>query len=240
MHDCRSCAVRNRAICAGLSDDELALLSSISNRHTFHRGQDIIGEGTDSVVVANVISGIVQLNASMADGRVQIVGMAFPADFIGRPYFGSAKFGVSALSDTVEVCLFTRGHFDHFARTHPDLEHRLLEQTLTELDRAREWMLLLGQMTAGERIAKLLLELSTRLEPSGCTLHPPLSTFVLPLDRRQMGELLGLTIETVSRQMTKLKQDGLIELPDRRTVVIRDRQALAELAMIDTQTSAFG
>ena len=137
---------------------------------------------------------------------------------------------VTALTDA-EVCIFTRASFDGFAKDHPDLQHKLLQRTLDELDRARQWMMLLGRKTASERIATLLLEISNRLGSSSCSaITLFLDEFELPMDRQQMGDVLGLTIETVSRQLTKLKDADMIELPDRRRVVIKDRRRLEQLA----------
>ena len=102
---------------------------------------------------------------------------------------------------------------------------------MTELDRAHEWMLLLGKKTATERIATSLLEMSARLGETGCSADKSdLDSFELPLDRQQMGDVLGLTIETVSRQLSLLKADGIINLPDRRTVAIQDRVRLQDLS----------
>ena len=92
-------------------------------------------------------------------------------------------------------------------------------------------MLLLGKKTATERIATLLLEMSARLGETGCSAdNNALDAFELPLDRQQMGDVLGLTIETVSRQLSLLKADGVINLPDRRTVAIQDRARLQDLS----------
>jgi CRP/FNR family transcriptional regulator len=92
-------------------------------------------------------------------------------------------------------------------------------------------MLLLGKKTATERIATLLLEMSIRLSETGCSVEQnDLNVFALPLDRQQMGDVLGLTIETVSRQLSRLKADGVIGLPDRRMVSIQDRRRLQDLS----------
>jgi CRP/FNR family transcriptional regulator len=231
MTDCDSCVVRNRAICSALSSEELAMLGRLGRRQTVSRGQTLVWEGDEALVVANVIRGVLKLSVSMADGREQIVGVVFPSDFIGRPFGKESPYSVTAMTDA-EVCIFTRAAFDGFAKSHPDLGHRLLQRTLDELDRARQWMMVLGRKTATERIATLLLEVSDRLGNSGCAhIEPFLDRFELPMDRQQMGDVLGLTIETVSRQLTKLKQADVIELPDRRTVVIKDRRRLADAAM---------
>lgn len=231
MSDCDTCVVRNRAICAALLPDELAVLGKLGRKQQVSRGQTLVWEGEESLVVANVIRGVLKLSVSAADGREQIVGVVFPSDFIGRPFGKESPYGVTALTNS-EVCIFTRAAFDSFAREHPDLQHKLLQRTLDELDRARQWMMLLGRKTASERIATLLLEISDRMGATGCAaIEPFLDRFELPMDRQQMGDLLGLTIETVSRQLTKLKEAEMIELPDRRTVVIKDRKRLQTLAL---------
>jgi CRP/FNR family transcriptional regulator, anaerobic regulatory protein len=195
------------------------------------RGQTVAWEGDESLVVANVISGVLKASMGLADGREQIVGIVFPSDFIGRPFGHETPYSVTALTDA-EMCIFSRKAFDEFARDHPDLEHRLLARTLDELDRAREWMLLLGRKTASERIATLLLQMSSRLQAPGCAGDAAaLDRFELPLDRQQIGDVLGLTIETVSRQLSRMKGEGIIALPDRRSVIIHDRNALTNIAM---------
>ena len=230
MKNCSHCIVRNRAICAALTHDELEALSQLGRKQRVVRGQTLVWEGDDALIVANVITGVLKVSMSIADGREQIVGVVFPADFIGRPFGQQSPYSVTALSDA-ELCIFSRSNFDAFARSHPALEHKLLERTLEELDRAREWMLLLGKKTATEKIATLLLEMSSRLGEVGCSVEQDeLNIFELPLDRQQIGDVLGLTIETVSRQLSRLKADGVIDLPDRRLVAIQNRSRLQDLS----------
>ena len=230
MSSCDTCAVRNRAICSVLHTDELAALNRIGRHRTIQAGQALMWEGDDSLMVANVIDGVLKLSTGTGDGREQIVGIVYPSDFIGRPFGARSHQTVTALTDA-KVCAFTRGDFDQFARAHPELEHKLLQRTLSELDRARHWMLLLGRKSAGEKIATFLLEMSERLVDSSCAAETgPLERFDLPFGRQQIADILGLTIETVSRQLTRLRTDGVIDLPSRREVVIRDRAALEAMA----------
>jgi CRP/FNR family transcriptional regulator len=184
MSDCSQCVVRNRAICSGLLPDELQALSKLGRKQTVGRGQTLLWEGDESLVVANVIDGVLKLAVSTADGREQIVGVVFASDFIGRPFGKESPYSVTALTDA-EVCVFTRSAFDGFAKDHPDLQHKLLQRTLDELDRARQWMMLLGKKTASERIATLLLEISARTSDNGCAIMPTaLDSFELPMDRQ--------------------------------------------------------
>ncbi len=231
MSPCDACVVRNRAICAALDESEIGALSSIGRRRNLQAGQSLIWEGEDSILVANVIEGLLKLSTGTADGREQIVGVVYPSDFIGRPFGSTTAHSVTALTDS-KVCVFSRTDFDAFAHAHPKLEHKLLERTLAELDRTRRWMLLLGRKNASERIASFLLEIAERLTPQGCatTAEDAWQEFELPFSRQQIADVLGLTIETVSRQLTKLKGEGIIDLPSRRAVVIRDRETLRDRA----------
>jgi CRP/FNR family transcriptional regulator len=228
MTACDTCVVRNRAICASLDESEIKALNAIGRRRNLASGESLIWEGEESVLVANVVEGVLKLSTGTEDGREQIVGVVYPSDFIGRPFGATSGHGVTALTDA-RVCVFSRRDFDAFAREHPALEHKLLQRTLAELDRTRRWMLLLGRKSASEKVASFLLEMSERLVQPGCevTNEGPLRHFALPFSRQQVADVLGLTIETVSRQFTRLKSEGLIDLPSRREVVIRDLEALA-------------
>lgn len=228
MASCDLCVVRNRAICSALDVRELGALNAIGRTRTLSAGESIIWEGEDSVLVANVIDGVLKLSTNTEDGREQIVGVVYPSDFIGRPFGGTTGHGVTALTDAT-VCVFSRRDFDAFAREHPALEHKLLERTLGELDRTRRWMLLLGRKSAAEKMASFLVEMTERLGGSGCRIdasRPNERMLTLPFSRQQIADVLGLTIETVSRQFTRLRNEGVIELPSRREVAILDYEAL--------------
>lgn len=226
---CEQCVVRSRTICAALSGADREALGREGRIQTVARGRTLVWEGEDAQLVANVIDGVLKLSTSTSDGREQIVGVVYPSDFIGRPFGDRSQHSVTALVDS-RVCLFPRAAFDRFAHDHPELERRLLGRTLDELDRARRWMLLLGRKSASERVASFLIELSERLAESRCTHGDPLASFDLPLDRQQIADVLGLTIETVSRQFTALKTAGIIALPGRRAVHIADRPRLMAAA----------
>lgn len=228
MANCDLCVVRNRAICSALESKELEALNAIGRTRKLTAGESIIWEGEDSVLVANVIDGVLKLSTNTEDGREQIVGVVYPSDFIGRPFGGTSGHGVTALTEAT-VCVFSRRDFDAFAREHPALEHKLLERTLGELDRTRRWMLLLGRKSASEKMASFLVEMTERLGGAGCRIdpaNPNRRMMTLPFSRQQIADVLGLTIETVSRQFTRLKSEGIIDTPSRREVTILDFDAL--------------
>lgn len=220
---CTDCAVRASAICGSLDALGLDELSRMGRKVHLRPGQTLLWEGDESVLVGNVLEGMLKLSTVTGDGREQIVGIVFPSDFIGRPFGKDSHHSVTALTEA-RVCVFRRGAFDDFAGAHSGIETALLRRTLDELDRARRWMLLLGRMSATERVASLLLEMIDRLGDASAA---PIS---LPLSRQQMGDLLGLAIETVSRTMTRFEREGLIGLPGGRRVVLRDRPGLERIA----------
>jgi CRP/FNR family transcriptional regulator len=230
MLSCKSCLVRNRAICGALTNDELAALNSIGRTRVLKAGEPLMWEGADSLVVANVVEGVLKVSKSLDDGREQIVGILCPADFIGRPFSEVSHQSVVALSDA-RICVFARGAFETFSRSHPHLQTKILERTYSELDLARHWMLLLSRKSASERVATFIIEMSQRLADHGCAGGKgPINDLRLPFGRRQIADILGMTIETVSRQLTTLKARGLIALPRRDTIAILDRTTLANLA----------
>jgi len=186
---------------------------------------------------ANIVSGTVKLTKLLPDGRQQIVGLQFAPDFLGRTYGVQTPYFAEAATD-VELCSFPRKRFEEMLEEYPDLENRLFKNTLDELDSAREWMLLLGRKTAKEKIASFLCMLANRATSIGCA-HTTLSefaSFTLPLTRSDIADYLGLTIETVSRQITRLKTDGLIEVKSNREIIVPDLSALSQAGGIDVDS----
>lgn len=238
---CGQCPIRHRAVCSYSNPADLAQLDAAKFYRDYAPGEEIVSEGETISCLGSVVSGVVTLQKTMEDGRRQLVGLLFPSDFIGRPLRRVAPYDAVAVTP-VKMCLFHRRQFERFLETNKELERRLLEMTLDELDAAHDWMLLLGRKTAREKLASFLMILSRRTAALG---KRPLSNGLrvpIPLTREAIAEFLGLTIETVSRQFTSLRGAGLIELPDKRTLILRDCETLGRLAgddSSDTQTSAF-
>ena len=226
---CIDCTIRHRAVCSYCGQDELAVLDAIKFYRTFEPGQEIVAAGEETDFLGSVVEGVVALSKTMADGRRQTVGLMFPSDFVGRPMRPVAPYDATAVTP-VRLCLFVRSRFERLVREMPALEKRLLEMTLDELDAARDWMLLLGRKTAREKIATFLTILARRAAALENRAAADGLEFRLPLSREAIGEYLGLTIETVSRQMTALRKAGVIELIDARRIRMPDFAALLEAA----------
>ncbi len=208
-------------------------LDAIKYYRSFEAGQTLIWSGDRMEFVASVVTGVATLSQVMEDGRTQTVGLLFPSDFVGRPGRDTAPYNVVATTDLL-MCCFRKKPFEDLMAKTPHIAQRLLEMTLDELDAAREWLLLLGRKTAREKIASLLAIVARR--DASLKMLPAAGKLVidLPLTREAMADYLGLTLETVSRQMSALKRDGVIELEGKRHVTIPNFDRLIEEAGDDT------
>ncbi|MEL6317783.1 MAG: Crp/Fnr family transcriptional regulator [Pseudomonadota bacterium] len=219
---CATCAIRERAICAYCSPEDLKRLDAIKSYKVYAKGSTIVTAGERSPFVGSIVNGVVALSQTLMDGRAQIVGLQFPSDFLGGAFRETAPCDAIAASEVL-LCQFERAAFDALMRDLPTLRARLLDITITELDASRDWLTLLGQKTAREKLSSFLLMLLRRANPT-----PDDAVVVeLPLTRAEIGRFLGLTIETVSRQLSSLRAAGLIQLEDHRRVMVLDAAALA-------------
>ncbi|MEE9387055.1 MAG: Crp/Fnr family transcriptional regulator [Paracoccaceae bacterium] len=217
--DCGSCPIRHQAVCSRCEPAELDVLDSIKYYRTFEAGQPVVWSGDQLDFVASVVVGIASLSQTMEDGRTQMTGLLLPSDFLGRPGRDIAPYDVTAVSE-LTLCCFRRKPFEDLLASTPNVGHRLLEMTLDELDAAREWMLVLGRKTAREKIASFLIILAKREAYLGKKSSPDDITFDVPLTREAMANYLGLTLETVSRQVSALKRDRVIVLDGNRRVTV--------------------
>ncbi|NIY73208.1 Crp/Fnr family transcriptional regulator [Marivivens donghaensis] len=222
---CEECPIRHRAVCASCDTDELEALEQIKNYRTYEPGQSIVWAGDEMSFVGSVVRGVASLSQTLEDGRKQMVGLLLPSDFIGRPGRTTSPYDVVAVSEVV-LCCFRRKPFEKIMTTTPHVSQRLLEMTLDELDAAREWMLILGRKTAREKIASLLAIIARRESTIGMMDLKGEITIELPLTREAMADYLGLTLETVSRQISALKREGIIALDGKRRIRVDDFQAL--------------
>ena len=238
-HECGDCPIRHRGVCARCEADELSQLEQIKFYRSYQAGQTVIWSGDRMDFVASVVTGIATLTQTLEDGRRQMVGLLLPSDFVGRPGRTTAAYDVTATTDLV-MCCFRKKPFEDMMVTTPHVAQRLLEMTLDELDAAREWMLLLGRKTAREKIASLLAIIARRYASLRLKAPKGAVSFDLPLTREEMADYLGLTLETVSRQVSALKRDGVIVLEGKRHITIPDFDRLMEEAGDDSDGGMLG
>ncbi len=220
---CATCPLRISFSCAACEHDGL---SEISRRVQLEAKATVFEEGAPAHCVWILADGAVLLSKLLHDGRRQVVGLAFPGDFLGLPLQSTNSFTAKALTPST-LCRFDRTRFISILDRAPGLMRRVFDTCSHELTLAQEHMLLLGRRSAEEKVAAFLLGLRARWAP----LQGLSARVDLPMTRQDIGDYLGLTLETVSRTMTKLAQRKIIAvIPD--GVRILDAERLARVASI--------
>jgi CRP/FNR family transcriptional regulator len=206
---CENCAINNRAICRAAPKDALEELNRISKIRKYEKGQTIIDQGADAIIVGNVVSGIVKVSNSFEDGSQQIVGLIFPSDFFGRVFDTQSRFSYEAATD-VTVCTMARQDFENLLMRHPEIEHELLVTILDELD--------------------AMLILSNRDRSHDCRDPEVHGNMIvnLPISRRDIATYLGTTPETLSRNIQLLSRKKVIRILNSRQFEVTDAAKLAE------------
>jgi len=205
-------------VCGALDSEQLVALAKSSFKQKAAEGTELVGDAERVETYSNVLSGVVKLTKTLSDGRQQIVGLQFAPDFLGRPFKVESEINAEAATETA-LCSFPKAAIERMMKTSPQLEHRLYQQSLRELDEARSWMVTLGRKTAAEKIASFLLLIARHIDPAADP-HRENAAFDLPLTRADIADFLGLTIETVSRQITKLRAEGVIRVENNRHVIV--------------------
>lgn len=200
--------------------DALVALEQIGARRSFVANDEIYAEGDTSDSWYRVVSGSVRICKLMADGRRHVAEFCFAGDCFGLDTSVERTYAAEAV-DEVVVVRYPRRPTERLIDENPRLARRLCDMTLRDLAHAQSRLLLLGRMTAAERVASFLLELRERRD-AGRLLDVPMS-------RGDIADYLGLTIETVCRVLSAFKRDGVIALPSAHRIELCDRGALAAL-----------
>ncbi|MEL7465250.1 MAG: helix-turn-helix domain-containing protein [Pseudomonadota bacterium] len=225
LRECGDCPIRYRAVCSRCEMDELARLSAMKSYKVFQPGDVLQWAGEGMEYVCSIVTGAASLSQTMEDGRRQMVGLLLPSDFVGRPGRETSPFDVTAVAETT-VCRFRRRDFEMLIDESPAVSRRLLEMTMDELQAARQWMMVLGRKNAREKVASFLAVLAGRRAFLTPEKRKNDIAVDLPLTRDSIADYLGLTIETISRQFSALKKDGVIELQGARHVLVPDYDGL--------------
>jgi CRP/FNR family transcriptional regulator len=222
---CAHCDARSHSVCNAVPDADIARLAAIATVTHADPGTTFIQEGDPATHFFNISAGTVRMYKLLPDGRRQITGFAGVGHFLGLAVSNTYAFSAEAIGD-VRFCKFSRARMRMLLDDFPAMEKRLLEIASTELVAAQDQMLLLGRKTARERLASFLMLQSRQ----GTMCMGSRSRFALPMSRGDIADYLGLTIETVSRTLTKLRSDGFIEIPSTTEIAIRAPAALENLA----------
>ena len=223
-HRCEWCPVRSLSICASLERDTVGEIAEASTRALYSPRDTIFEEGDPCGDVHIVTSGVVRLHRDLPDGRRFVLGFALPGDLLGVSMEGRRAVTAQAL-DAVAVCRVSRAAFEKLAERRPALLRRLYEEATHELTLAQEQMVLLGRRNAREKTAAFLIGFRNRWK----RVNGRASHVALAMTREDIGDYLGLTIETVSRTISAFARERLLMIvPD--GIRILDAERLEEAA----------
>lgn len=213
------------AVLGGLSvvQSPLAALGTISR---FERNNTIFSEGDDADYSYKVISGAVRLSKMMSDGRRQIAEFALPGDFFGINWLDDHAMTAEALNDVTVVC-YARGRLERLGDENREVRAELFANLRHDLWAAQNHLVILGRQSALERVASFLVQLMDRNKSA------EKATLDIPMTRQDIADYLGLTIETVCRMLTRLKTSGVVGIPNRHAIVVRNLADLRRAAQPD-------
>jgi len=220
---CAQCSVRHKAMCSAIDTRRIDALDRIVTHVQVRPGQTIFDESDDARYVYNISRGHVRLFKLLQDGRRQITGFLNAGDFLGLAASKTYAYSAEAITDS-DLCRFKIDELEDLLNEMPAVRERLYAIANDELAAAQEQMLCLGRKTAKERVASFLIGQLRH----GADCGEEGAAFELPMSRSDIADYLGLTIETVSRTFTALREEGLIELPLTHKVTIPNIAALEE------------
>ena len=197
--------------------EALVALEQIGTRRSLSRDDEIYAEGDRADCWYKVVSGTVRICKLMADGRRHIAEFLFAGECFGLDDHGERVFSAEGIGDVI-VMRFPRLATQRLIEEKPELAGHMWNMTLRSLAHAQTRMLLLGRMTASERVASFLLELSERRDVR--------RNLDVPMSRNDIADYLGLTIETVCRVLSAFKKDGAITIPSPHRIELCDRDIL--------------
>jgi CRP/FNR family transcriptional regulator len=223
---CETCPVRDSAACAVLSTEEREALATAGRTRVLKRGEMLFAAGDDEAACATLVSGALKVSAVDRNGAEQILSLVHPSGFIGELFSPFAHHDVVALTES-RLCTFARGDIERAIDDYPALSRALLRRSQEDLLATRNLLELTAHATAEARLAALLHDFAVAASASSCHLA---SEFELPLTRGEIANMLGLTIETVSRKLGELEDMGAIRRKGKRGIELIDPALLHEIS----------
>ncbi|MEM9501822.1 MAG: Crp/Fnr family transcriptional regulator [Pseudomonadota bacterium] len=215
---CETCPVKDTAACSVLTDDEREAMSAAGRTRTLKRGEMLFAAGDEDAACATLISGALKVSAIDADGNEQILSLVHPAGFVGELFAPFAHHDVVALTES-RLCTFARRDIERALNDYPALARALLRRSQEDLLATRGLLELTANSSAEARLAALLHDFAAAASKSSCHLA---DEFDLPLTRGEIANMLGLTIETVSRKLGELEDIGAIVRKGKRGIELVD------------------
>jgi CRP/FNR family transcriptional regulator len=209
-HRCKNCHMRMQSVCSALQLEELFENEHLSKPLCFAPKSALLREGVKRESVYTITAGVVRLSRTLPDGQRQIVGFALAGDFLGLELTEHVNFSAEAITP-VNACQFRLKDFAELLRAKPNLMKRFQEITSIELVHAQDQMVIMGRKNAAGKVAAFLISLRDRL----AKIEHVVVNVPLAMTRTDIGDYLGLTVETVSRTMSKFAREKMLVItPD--------------------------
>jgi CRP/FNR family transcriptional regulator len=222
---CDTCAARRQSLCQYLPEPTLNAANDIIDEYRLADGAALYQDGERADALYVVSSGCLRSVKTLPDARRMVTGFQSVGDHVGISLDGLYSNTTEAVGES-RVCKFDVGFLRSLMAQHPEVENEMLKVAARELGRLQQQLLTLGRKTPVEKVATMIC----RFLESGFSKGP--DTIVLPMSRTDIADYLGLTIETISRSFTRLREDGVIDMPRVDQIVVVDRAALSEIAKI--------
>lgn len=181
-------------------------LDSLAVASTYHRGQEICGQGDSAVSWFCVVSGMARRYVIRLDGRRRIIDFLLPGDYFGFTAHEKWEYGVEAINDGTIVAAYSRRRVELLADSNPELARTIREAAFHALSRLQCQLLIVGRITALEKVGSFLLDMAARLSNGNR------NRIALPISRYDIADYLAVSVETVSRSLTGLKLRGAIRM----------------------------
>ena len=223
---CSNCNLRELCMPVGLQPAELRRIDDIvATRRKVKRHETLFRNGDRFKSLYAIRTGVFKTRVASEDGRDQVTGFQMAGEIIGLDGIVNDHHTCDAVAlEDSEVCVMPFDRIEELCREVTGLQRHVHQIMSREIVREHGVMLLLGSMRAEERLAAFLLNLVERLHARGFSQ----SELILRMKREEIGSYLGLTLETVSRTLSKFVEDGMVEV-DRRHVRILDAVALRKM-----------
>ena len=202
--------------------DALGALDRIGMPLLIPQNQTIFSQGEPVDHAYKIIRGVVRLCKHLPDGRRQIAQFLFPGDYFSFVTIGDHGFSAEAVVE-VSLLSFSQERIERLCRDNPSLRSRLFQILSQRVCDIQNHLTVVGRQTAKERVAAFLLLLTDRVEPGGTIVN-------VPMNRQDIADYLSLTMETVSRTLSRFKTAGMIAIPDQHRLELKNLDALRALA----------
>jgi len=231
---CSRCIARQSTLCASLADADMHRLYALATEQSYANGDFILHEEQSADFVLSIQAGYAAMVRLTADGKRQILAFLFPGDFVGFTSEDRYHYGVTALSQ-VELCRFDRTELEALIEAFPVMDRKLRFTLTRAMDASFELMFSLGRKDALQKVASFIWYVGYRHKK----LQQPDNPIHLPMRRSDIADFMGLTIETVSRAFTMLKEMDAIRLHGAYDVEIVDMKQLRAIGVVVAEPAPF-